>query len=74
MKKLLCSIVLVLVLSAPALAILKSEWIPQESNMGQVDAALKNFASNHPDADVKSMQIISHPISGSYDIFILYNE
>lgn len=86
MKKLACvlSVVLALVViaSVPASAILRSEWLRNvgmssnqiQTDMNEVDAALRGFAAAHPDATVDSFQIVAHQSTGSYDIFILYRE
>ncbi len=75
-------VIVAAVLSVPAAAILRSEWISNvgmssnqvSSDMSEISSALRSFASAHPDASVDSFQIVAHPATGSYDIFILYRE
>jgi hypothetical protein len=73
---------LILILSVPASAVLRSEWISNvgmnsnqiQTDMSEIDEALRGFASAHPEAIVDSFQIVSHQSTGAYDIFILYRE
>lgn len=82
MKKLFCLIAILVLFAAPSWAVLRVERISEVglssktegADMGALEDVLQNFVARHPDADVKDMNILYHPLSGSYDVFIIYNE
>lgn len=82
MKKLLSTLAVLILLAAPSYAVLRVERISQVglssktegADMGALENVLQSFVARHPDADVKDMNILYHPLSGSYDVFIIYNE
>ena len=75
-------VIFIMICCSPALAVLKAERIPgigldtrtDAGDMDQIDSALRSFAAQHPDAVIDAFQIVNHPVSGTYDIFIMYNE
>jgi hypothetical protein len=83
MKKILVLVlVFMFTFALPAFGVLHSVRIAgvgfaiksEAGDMAALEGALEQFAALHPSAAVGALDIVYHPVSGSYDVFIMYDE
>jgi len=75
-------LVLMLTFALPAFGMLHSMRIAsiglaiksEAGDMAALEGALEQFAALHPSATVGALDIVYHSVSGSYDVFIMYDE